>query len=95
MGLVYKAEDMKTHSRIQGIRRKIERAKEHIGDLDVAISDFRSSEPYALSIKEYPEISHVGSTFRAWTQSRLFPFDNGGCCPQSQERSGSSRLATR
>jgi hypothetical protein len=53
------SERMSGLSRISGIRSKIERSKKHIGDLDVLIRRFCDAEPYALSVKDYPEIAHV------------------------------------
>jgi hypothetical protein len=46
-------------SRIDGIRLKIERAKQHIRELDAAIRSFGDSEPYTLALKHKPEIHHV------------------------------------
>lgn len=45
--------------RLAGVLLKIERAKQHIADLDVAIRSFCNSDPYTLRIKEKPEIQHV------------------------------------
>jgi hypothetical protein len=47
--------------RVRGVRLKIERAKKHIQDLDLAIRAFCNSEDtYTLAPKDYPEIAHVG-----------------------------------
>jgi hypothetical protein len=45
--------------RIQSVRLKIERAKEHITQLERAISEFRDSHPYTLVPKQKPEIEHT------------------------------------
>ena len=45
--------------RLKGVRLKIERAKKHIGDLDVAIRTFCDSEPYTLRTENVPKISHI------------------------------------
>jgi len=45
--------------RIDSIHLKIERAKEHIGQLESAISDFRNSHPYTLVPQEKPHIEHT------------------------------------
>jgi hypothetical protein len=45
--------------RIQSVRLKIERAKEHITYLEGAIGEFRDSHPYTLVPKEKPEIGHT------------------------------------
>ncbi len=48
-------------SRIDGVRLKIERAKKHIADLDIAIKSFCDSKPYTLDAKPHPvaEIEHT------------------------------------
>jgi len=48
-------------SRISGIYLKIERAKKHIADLDVAIRAFCESKPYTIATKPHPiaEIQHT------------------------------------
>jgi hypothetical protein len=50
-----------TADRIRGVRLKIERAKEHVRDLDAAIGDFLRDEPYRLGAKPHPvvEINHT------------------------------------
>jgi hypothetical protein len=50
-----------TADRIRGVCLKIERAKEHIRDLDAAIGDFLRDEPYRLGAKPHPvaEIKHT------------------------------------
>src|SRR5579864_4992836 len=52
---------MSTQDRIHGIRLKIERAKEHIRDLDAAIKRFVQEQPYTLGAKPHriPEIEHT------------------------------------
>jgi hypothetical protein len=47
-------------SYLAGPLLKIERAKKHIADLDSAIRSFCDSEPYTLTIKNHPEIEHIG-----------------------------------
>jgi hypothetical protein len=46
-------------SRIDRIRLKVERAKEHIADLDDAIRRFGESEPYEISTKEKTAIEQT------------------------------------
>ena len=48
-------------SRIHGIRLKIERAKKHIRDLDIAIQAFVLDKPYRLEVKPHPvaQIEHT------------------------------------
>ena len=46
-------------SRIDRIRLKVERAKEHIADLDNAIRRFSESDPYEISTKEKKAIEHI------------------------------------
>jgi hypothetical protein len=46
-------------NRIDGIRLKIERAKEHIRNLDLAIQTFVCSEPYAIRTKPHSVIQHT------------------------------------
>jgi hypothetical protein len=50
-----------TADRIRGVRLKIERAKEHIRDLDAAIGDFLRDGAYRLGAKPHPvaEIKHT------------------------------------
>jgi hypothetical protein len=52
---------MTSHGRTRGIRLKIERAKQHIRDLDAAISAFLRDHPYTLGAKPHPmsQIRHT------------------------------------
>ena len=52
---------MSPQSRIDGIRLKIERAKKHIHDLDIAINAFIQEKPYGLGAMPHPvaEIQHT------------------------------------
>jgi hypothetical protein len=43
---------MTAADRLSRIRPKIERAKQHIGDLERAILDYRSTDPYRLRVEE-------------------------------------------
>jgi hypothetical protein len=46
-------------TRLNKIELKIERAKQHIRDLDAAVRGFVESKPYALGAKAKPEIHHT------------------------------------
>jgi len=52
---------MSSRSRIDGIRLKIERAKKHIRDLDIAINAFIQEKPYRLGARPHPvaQIQHT------------------------------------
>jgi hypothetical protein len=50
---------MNTKPRVRDIDLKVERAKHHIRQLDIAIRRFDKSEPYTLSIQHKPNIGHV------------------------------------
>src|SRR5271156_1341219 len=45
--------------RLIGVRSKIERAKKHVTDLDIAIRSFCESQPYTIATKQKPEIEHT------------------------------------
>jgi hypothetical protein len=53
---------MSTKSRTHGIRLKIERAKEHIRDLDIAIQGFIADKPYRLGAKPHAAIPWLQMT---------------------------------
>ena len=60
--------------RFDGVRRKIDRAKEHIADLEAAIGTLSLDRPYAVAIKDHGEpgklVAYV-SHMEPWLPDRL------------------------
>jgi hypothetical protein len=58
---------------VDGIRAKIERAKEHIRDLDIAKKSFFETDPYKILSKFQPEFGDKGQTIHYVSVSNRIP----------------------